>query len=296
MFRYQLSMEISGAKTGLSLVSDNVQQRTKAVTTKLLSHKKARTFYMPGFTAPAKDATTPVERTLLHLPSSLSLAKRDRLCRPGLIDAEQEIRLASLGDALADLTRHLRTRTFLLRYKAKEATGVRTGTRLRDLVAGVSCCIDAAAAGYHRHRIAYKALTGAGDWEKTYQHLTASDVRGLSKKEVTKQEHQERYCARKITVALANVIAAGGRVSQDQVDDALGVDLEDEHDDAAGTIPPDVELERIDNHAPLVKAARLLAKKLGPGEGRRKLLWIWMGGLYIEDVADDQLTDGTCVA
>jgi hypothetical protein len=251
---------------------------------------------MPGFTAPAKDATTPVERTPLHLPSSLSVAERHRLCRPGLIDAEREIRLASLGDALADLTRHLRTRTFLLRYKAKEATGVRTGTRLRDSVAGVSRRIDAAAAGYRRHRMAYKALAGAGDWERTYQHLTASDIRGLSEKEVTEQEHQERYRARKIAVALANVIAAGGRVSQDQADDVLGVDPEDEGNDAAGTIPPDVELEKIDDHAPLVKAARLLAEKLGPGEGRRKLSWIWMGGLYVDDVADEQLTDGMCVA
>jgi hypothetical protein len=91
MFRYQLLTEISGAKTGLLLVLDNVQQRTKAVTTKLLSHKKARTFYMPGFTAPAKDATTPVKRTLLHLLSSLLLAECDRFCRPGLINAKQEI-------------------------------------------------------------------------------------------------------------------------------------------------------------------------------------------------------------
>jgi hypothetical protein len=197
---------------------------------------------------------------------------------------------------LADLTCHLWTRTFLLCYKAKEATSICTGTRLCDLVAGVSCCIDAMAAGYCRHWVAYKALAGAGDWEKTYQHLTASDVCGLSKKEVTKKEYQECYCARKITVALANVIAAGGQVSQDQVDNALGVDLEDEHNNAAGTIPPKVKLERINNHAPLMKAAQLLAKKLGPGEGQHKLLWTWMGGLYIEDVADDQLTNGTCLA
>jgi hypothetical protein len=36
---------------------------------------------------------------------------------------------------------------------------------------------------------------------------------------------------------------------------------------------------------------RKIAGPLGLGEGRRKLSWIWLTGLQIEDIVDDQLTD-----
>jgi hypothetical protein len=107
------------------------------------------------------------------------------------------------------------TCTFLLRYKAKQATGNRQNTRLRDSVSGVSRRIDTAAAGYRRHWIAYKALTGPGDWEKTFRPLTAQDVRGLSEKSVTEQELYKRYRCRKLADALATVASAGGRITED---------------------------------------------------------------------------------
>jgi hypothetical protein len=280
--RYQLATEIAGAKEGKALVSDNIQQRTKTLTAKLAAHAEARAFYMPAFTAPPESSKLGVEKMPLHLPSSLESDKRPRYCRTGLVDAERDIRLAALGDALADLTRHLRTRTFLLRYKAKQATGNRQNTRLRDSVAGVSRRVDAAAAGYRRHRMAYKSLVGAGDWEKTYRPLTAQDVRGLSEKGVTNQELQERYRCKKLAEALATVLASGYRGTSERVDHALEEDDDDEEEE-----DEEVEIARIDE----VDAARKIAGPLGLGEGRRKLSWIWLTGLQIEDIVDDQLTD-----
>jgi hypothetical protein len=283
--RYQLATEIAGAKAGKALVSDNIQQRTKVLITKLAAHAEARAFYMPTFTAPPRTSKLNVDKTPLHLPSSLSSDERARFCRTGLAKAEQVIRLAALGDALADLTRHLRTRTFLLRFKAKQATGNCQNTRLRDSVSGVSRRVDAAAAGYRRHRIAYKALVGAGDWEKTYQPLTTQDVRGLSEKGVTNQELQERYHCKKLAKALASVLASlgsGSRATSKRLDHALQEDDEDEEDEEE-----EAEMARIDE----ADAARKITGPAGLGEGRRKLSWIWLTGLQVEDVVDDQLTN-----
>jgi hypothetical protein len=240
---------------------------------------------MPGFTPPAQDPALGGEQIPLHLPSSLTSKERDRVCRPGLTGAEQLIRLASLGDALADLTRHLRTRTVLLRFRAKQAPGVRQGTRLRDSAAGVSRRIDAAAAGYRRHRAAYKKLAGLGEWEKTYRPLSARDVRGLSEKAVSDHELRERYRAKEITEALAHVLRHG---YAPPAKPAAAVPLEDDSDD-----DEDGDMAHIDALAPHAKAARdLLAEEVAPGEGRRKLSWIWMSGLQVDDVVDNDLTDG----
>jgi hypothetical protein len=255
-----------------------VAQRTKTLTAKLVIHEQARAFYMPTFTPPVEDATMAAEKVPLHLPSSLSEKLRTRHCRPALIQAELEIRFAGLGDALADLTRHLRTRTLLLRFKAKQATGVRTNTRLRDSVAGVSRRVDAAAAGYRRHRHAYKALAGPGEWEKTYRHLSGRDVRGLSERSVSDRELEERYLAKKLTDALRHVQHTPDLPSAEDVAEDAESDDEDE--------------EFIDDLAPLANAARLLAEDVAPGEGRRKISWIWTSGLQVDDVNDVQLTDG----
>jgi hypothetical protein len=103
---------------------------------------------MPSFTTPPDNTSTAVEHVALHLLSSLLLQDRLLYCRPQVVEAEEAVRLAALGDALADLIRHLRTQTLLLWYKAKQTSGVQTGTCLHDSVASVGRCMDFAAAGY----------------------------------------------------------------------------------------------------------------------------------------------------
>jgi hypothetical protein len=299
--RYQLSLEVASAKSGSSLVNDNVEQRRKSLTAKLAAHEQARSFYMPGFASPVGDAAFAAEKTPLHLPSSLSTKARARYCRDGVVDAERSLRDDAMGDALADLLRHLRTRTFILRHKAKQATGVRTGTRLRDSVAGVSRRVDAAAAGYQRHRRAYKALQGPGPWEKTYRPLSALDVQGLSEQAVSEQEMVDRYRAKALAEALASVFRSADPADLPTL--AAGVKAATAVHDAQTDIPDDGEdedkgdAENIEEIAPLAQAARLLAEKAVTGEGHRKISWIWVSSLQLEDVNDPQLTDGafTCL-
>jgi hypothetical protein len=291
-----LSLEVASAKSGSSLVNDNVEQRRKSLAAKLAAHEQARSFYMPGFPSPPEDAGFAVEKTLLHLPSSLSTKDRARYCRDGLVDAERGLRYDSMGDALADLLRHLRTRTFILRHKAKQATGVRTGARLRDSVAGVSRRVDAAAAGYRRHRRAYKALQGSGPWEKMFKPLSAQDVRGLSERAVSEHEMMERYRAKALAEALASVFRSADPVDLPAL--AAGIKAAASVHDSQADIPDDGEdedkgdAENIEEIAPLAQAARLLAEKAVTGEGHRKISWIWVSSLQLEDVNDPQLTDG----
>jgi hypothetical protein len=303
--RHQLAVEIASAKQGSSLVADNIKQRAKTLSAKLVAHEQARSFYMPDYSAPVEDAIAEVEKQPLRLPSSFvpghrdSNRNRNRICPPTLTEAETTLRHAALGDALADLIRHLRTRTFLLRYRAKSAEGVRQNTRIRDCVAGVSRRIDAAATGYRRHRNAYKSLVGGGDWEKTYRPLTAQDVRGLSEQAVKDSELEERYRTRVLTEALASVLRTGQPITTEAAAQLLKLreaerkaerereaEMEDE-DEADG------DMEGIDAMRPLAQSAKALADQLAPGEGRRKLSWIWTVGLRLDDVVDEQLTDSS---
>jgi hypothetical protein len=244
---------------------------------------------MSGFTPPEEDATKVVERTPLYLPSGLSAAERKKPGRAPVVDAEAMVRRASMATALEELLRHLLTRTFLQRYRVQNVTGVRGNTRARDGIASVSRRVDAAAAGYRRHRVAYKTLVGAGrkGWEVTYKPLAACDVRGLSEKALSQQELDERYRTKKLGEVLSQLSQsrkqAGGISSdEDQADndndDGLGDD--DAEDMEAGLVPFD-EVEP----GPLAEA-------VGLGEGTRKVPWIWVIGLELEGGHESQLTDG----
>jgi hypothetical protein len=302
-------VEVASAKKGSSLVADNIKQRSKTLSAKLLAHEQARAFYMPSYNVPAGDAAAEVQKQPLRLPSSFQAGHlernrdRNRICPPALTEAETTLRLAALGDALADLIRHLRTRTFLLRYRAKSAEGVRQNTRIRDSVAGVSRRIDAAATGYRRHRLAYKCLVGEGDWEKTYRPLTAQDVRGLSEQAVKDSELEERYRTRVLTEALASVLRTGQPITTQDAADLLKLreaqrkreaqrDNDEEDDDSEDEAEGD--MEGIDTMRPLAQSAKALAEQVALGEGRRKLSWIWTMGLRLNNVVDKQLTDSTC--
>jgi hypothetical protein len=271
------------------LVNDNVEQRRITLAAKLLAHERARAFYMSGFTPPEEDTTKVVERTPLYLPSGLSAAERKKPGRAPVVDAEAMVCRASMATTLEELLRHLLTRTFLQRYRVQNVTGVRGNTRARDGIASVSRRVDAAAAGYRRHRVAYKTLVGAGrkGWEVTYKPLAACDVRGLSEKALSQQELDERYRMKKLGEVLSQLSQsrkqAGGISSdEDQADNDNdnGLGDDDAEDMEAGLVPFD-EVEP----GPLAEA-------VGLGEGTRKVPWIWVIGLELEGGHESQLTDG----
>jgi hypothetical protein len=304
--RHEVLIQVRGAKQGSSLVTDNADQRRANLVDKIAIHERSRVFYMPGFDPPPADADLAVERVSLHLPSTLSPDERCRFCRPELVDAEEELRYSSMCDAFAELLRQLLIRTFLHRFKAREATGVRMKTRARDTLAGVSRRVDASASAYRRHRHAYKILHGPEPqgWERTHRHLSATDIRGLSEKAVSDHELEDRYRAKRLAEALATVIrtskAATDGIAMDidderpdsspsgaQVDES---DVEDSEDESAED-PVDAEAEEAELVAEVAEACRLAGED-GLGEGRRKLSWVWLVGLQFEDFEDTKLLDG----
>jgi hypothetical protein len=280
--RYQSRVEIRDALRGTPLASDNVEQRRASLEAKIRIHEQARVFYMPDFVPPPSDADVPVERVSLHLPSSLGSDKRKRFFPPALVQAERDIRLAAMADALEDLLRQLRARTFLQRFSARNIQGKRAGTRSRSSIAGITRRVDAAAAAYRRHRAAYKTLTGADrdGWERIFRPLTAADVRGLSEKAISDEELHERYRITELAKALAHVART---TSQDAVEDPAP----DEDDQ-----PDMVDEPTLLDDDLMESSMGGLAEAVAPGEGTRKLSWIWVAGLQLEDVEDPQLTDG----
>jgi hypothetical protein len=267
-------------------------------------HAQARSFYMPAFN-PASFATTSTtdlnaENTPLHLPSSLSARDRAKFCRPGLVEAEIALRHTAMDDALADLIRHLQARTFVIRFKVRNVSGVRASTRAQDGIAGISRRVDASAAAYRRHRKAYKQLVGpsSGGWEVKYKPLHNADVRGLSEKAMDARELQARSRVQELSKALASFMQSGSQATTEQLlaakasADLASASASAAADDDQGD---DEDEDDTDEEAdPVDMVSNRLAEAVAPGEGKRKVSWIWLAGLQHEDLDDPQLSDGEC--
>jgi hypothetical protein len=262
-----------------------VEQRRASLVPKLRAHERARVVHMPDFSPPSTAATTEPEHQPLYLPSGLLGKERTRVCPLPVAHAEGDLRRSSMATAFEDLLRYLVTHTFLHRHRVQNLTGVRANTRARDGIGGVSRRVDGSAAAYRRHRMAYKKLVGPDPdgWEDSFKPLTANDVRGLSEKAISDDEIDARYRATRLAKALANVnrirstkqeqppLVGGSR-------SALGVE-DEAGDEEAGLVPIDMG-EPGD-----------LADALAPGEGTRKVSWIWMAGLQVHNGNDTHLTD-----
>jgi hypothetical protein len=126
--------------------------------------------------------------------------------------------------------------------------------------------------------------------------LSAQDVRGLSKRAVSEQEMLDRYRAKALAEALASVFRSADPADLPTL--TASVKAAAAAHDVQADIPDDVEdkgkgdAKNIDNIAPYAQAARLLAEKSVTGKGHRKISWIWVSSLQLEDVNDPQLTDG----
>jgi hypothetical protein len=284
-----LAVEVLSASKGTLLMTDNVKQCRTALKTKLVVHAQARSFYMPTFNPdrltgdPAANLTP--EKTPLHLPSSLLPQSRERFCRPGVVDAEIALRLNAMEDALANLIRHLQARTFVLRFKIRNVSGVCANTRAQDGIAGISRRVDASAAAYCRHRKAYKLLVGPDPtgWEA-----------------MTSYKLEERSRTQELAKALANVIQSGSQAATtallaaksnldaitaqaNATSDADGLSEDDDNNDDEDDV---VRAEPID------MASTRLAEAVAPSEGKRKVSWIWLAGIGQEDLSNPQLSDG----
>jgi len=192
--------------------------------------------YLASQLSPSEiDTTSQPEHLKLHLPSSIPVFHRQRICSPGLPNVEDQLRYAQAMEALSGLRRHLRTRIMASKLNCKNASSQRSYVRSRALQDQVEVRVRQCQQQYNTARAAVLALRGPGDWEKTLAVLTPNDVRGISERAMTAEEQAEYIRTRQMA----------GIVDQGSTDDL-------------STVP----VVAFDPHLAL-------------GEGRRTLSWIW---------------------
>lgn len=188
------------------------QERRVALRKKIQHFRELQAAYMPGLRTVLKNpdvlgdsADVLAESVLLYLPSALSSSDRDRACTNGICDVEARVRHADVSEALDDLRRNLRTRTYLNKWRVKNISGQHKLTRTRALQHRVDVKVHAAKTRYRHSRRALLVLQGHGQWEETLKELRDEDVRALNERTLTAHEKQERE----------NRIAAGREMADD---------------------------------------------------------------------------------
>lgn len=140
----------------------------------------------------------PSEKLSVHLPSSLTQSNRETICIGSLGQIEDRLRYGQACDALEDLRRQLRMRTFTIKFKARQIVGQGGYTRVRTLQDQIESRIRAARIRYCTARDALFALRGAGEWEEVLQVLKAEDIRALNERTLTAQEKEAEDQARRL--------------------------------------------------------------------------------------------------
>ncbi|PPQ97896.1 hypothetical protein CVT26_013070 [Gymnopilus dilepis] len=114
----------------------------------------------------------------IHLPSRVVASDRGVVCREGLVEIEERLRVGQCNDALEGLRQILRLKARMIQFKNKNIRGQREGTRSRAVIDRVHERARAAAAKYRAAREALYRIRGPGPWEKTFRVLEDGDVRG----------------------------------------------------------------------------------------------------------------------
>jgi hypothetical protein len=175
------------------------QERRVAIRKKIQHFRELQVTYMPGLCSVLNDPNvlddspdTLAECVRLYLPSELSSSAQVSACAVGISNVEARIRHADASEALDDLRRCLRTRTYLNKWRVKNISGQHRTTRARALQHQVDVKVHAAKTRYRHSRRALLNLGVRGEWEKTLKELHDEDVRALNERVLTQHEKQER--------------------------------------------------------------------------------------------------------
>lgn len=197
--RRDLYLDVKEKRSPTILQAANFQERRVSIRKKIRYFRELQVDYMPGLRSVLSDPTilddTPdviAECIRLHLPSELSSSDRDHACADGIADIEARVRYADASEALDDLRRYLRTRTFLNKWRIKNVSGQHRSTRARGLQHSVDTKVQSAKTRYRHSRNAYLVLKGHGDWEQTLKVLMDEDVRALNERSLTEHEKDDR--------------------------------------------------------------------------------------------------------
>jgi hypothetical protein len=276
-YRAALAADYARAKSESAIDQLDLDRRRSALQRKVEGFEKMRVRFMPGLSSDIETSDNteqPIERVPLHLPSSLSKAVRSRVCVPGLLEAERDLRHGAMAEALEDLLRTLRTKSYLNRFKIKNITGVAARTRTHHLLQRLGWRVTAAANAYRRHRAARLKLAAAGEddsWTATYRELRPEHVRAFNERARNKQELAER----RRLVELARALKDHARAASQA--DGAGADNDDDSDS---------EVEEVEDHGGVNVSGAT------PGAGSMKQAWIWTCGVGLIDLNDPEWLDG----
>ena len=193
--------------------------------------------YSPPSSANPEDAD-------IWLPSRIAQAHRSRVCREGLAEIEERIRMAQCFDALDAIRHTLTIKSRMVLFKNKNVRGQRDGTHSRSVIDRVHERARAQALKYRAAREAKYALCGGGPWEEVLRVLMDGDVRAYQDKNRLRVRR-----GRLGTLDDEQVEAARATTTAEDIDmeDGAGISLDDED----------------------------RTKRDGTGETRRTLSWIW---------------------
>ena len=100
-------------------------------------------------------------------------------CLPGIVDKEQQLRLAQAGDALAEICRQLHIAATIRDYKKSIGPSQKLGLKTRTLLNRFHDKTLRCARRYSAAFEALKALDPNGQWTTRLQYLNhAQDIRG----------------------------------------------------------------------------------------------------------------------
>ncbi|VDC01547.1 unnamed protein product [Peniophora sp. CBMAI 1063] len=143
------------------------------------------------FAALSPDDREPDRRTAMTVP--LCLPSAPPLNKPSAVSStdkavESTLRWEAMKDELDNLLHHLRLKGCMHKHRIAGPTGQRAGTRALTAQISVNDNIRRASNAYRRHREAYFALVGGGDWEKIMRKLEDADCRCLGDRLIEQME------------------------------------------------------------------------------------------------------------
>ena len=170
--------------------------RRKAIQKKIKRFRQLLPTYLPNYVKTFPSALVQgsqlAEDVVLPLPSSLTAEVRAANCPTSITSAEERLREAQAFEALDDMRRYLRQRSFASNFKIKNVTGQRANTRARQWINTINNKVVNAKLLYRRARLCLFSIRGPGDWENTLRALADADVRAVNERALTAEEKADR--------------------------------------------------------------------------------------------------------
>jgi hypothetical protein len=200
-----------------------------------------------GYKEPESALSSP-EAMNLFLPSSFAddIIRRS-ICPESLTKIEEELRMAQMSEALANLRRQIRKRMFAGLLKNKNGNGQAYWLRSNSFISQIQASVREHQKEYINARKAMINLCPTGKWQETFRVLEEKDLRGITEKSIREEEAQTLKRTREM---------AGMGESDDESDESDD-EAEAEEDDWIQAIQPDQDPRSV------------------LGEGYRNVSWIW---------------------